>query len=137
MNAHIPLVSQWKATSKSDHSELSRICVEMLGIFNRAFPKQPRSAWQKRHSASYNYAIGKGIIPKALGSGSWLNRDQAPNNIALIAKARDVLHEYCCLYCIPYAAEWAGGEVLKQQIQAGKGYNESLDMAKRVAKDGV
>ena len=121
------LFAEWKATDPADHGTLSRICVELNGLFDL------RKDWQRKHKPSYNYAIHRLLIPNR-------RTDKAPRmviDINLSAKARDDLHGFCQMHYAPYAVEHAAGEVLKAQIAGGNSYEAALELAKRVAIDGI
>lgn|SRR5574343_466588 len=121
------LFAEWKRTNPADHGTLARICVELTGLFDL------RKDWQLKHKASYAYAIHRLLIPnRRTDTGTRMVVD-----MALAAKARDDLHGFCQMHYAPYAVEHAAGEVLKAQIAGGNSYEAALELAKRVAFDGI
>lgn len=109
------LIAEWKRTPDTDHAAQSRISLALNTLFTS------RATWQRKHKASYNYALSRGLIKRVRspnGAPTWFKMMQNETRIGAIAKYRDELHHR--LSGIPggMAIEREAGEVLRQCNQA-------------------
>jgi hypothetical protein len=128
------LIEKYRNTTDKDYKYRVELCLELVTLFPR------RVDWQRRHGRSYGWATATGILPKAHGKG-FKNGKPAlfsrASDLARVAKARDELHEFCCLQRIPYGREFFAGEILKQKVAEGNSIESALDSAKQALLTGM
>lgn len=134
LNRRNELIDQFRKTKDADYAERVKICMELAPMFER------RVDWQRKHHRSYTWAMARGVVPRVNSKG-FKNGKPAlfsrASDLARVAKARDQLHDFCCLKQYPYEREHFAGEVFKQQVQAGNSIESSLECAKQALLTGM
>jgi len=105
------LIAEWKRTPDTDHAAQSRISLALNVLFTS------RAVWQRKHKASYNYAITRGLIKRMRapnGMSTLFKILDADSRIAKIARYRDELHHRLCGIPGGMAIEREAGEVLRE-----------------------
>jgi hypothetical protein len=134
LNRRDVLLGEYKQTTDADYCQRVEICRELANLF------ESRTDWQRKHQSSYNWALARGVVPRIPRKGMHNGRPvefSSASDLSRIAKARDELHDYCCMHLHGYAKEFFAGQVFTQHIKSGNSIESALEVAKQTLITGM
>ncbi len=134
LNRRDVLLCEYRDTTDADYCQRVEICRELANLF------ETRSDWQRKHKNSYNWAIARSVVPRITRKGMHNGRPvefSSASDMSRMAKARDELHDYCCLHRHGYAKEFFAGQLFTQRVKSGHTIESALEAAKQTLITGM